>query len=383
MRSTSALLAIAALAGCEAEAPREAVGAAGAIAIVDFDDGTRVRVVELPTDPIAVDAPFSIGLEVEAHAPVELELVAWPPRTGGRELALGSAVTADDARRPLDPRTLVVPLPAGLGRVDAELALRPPWHPTDVLISLQPVHGDRRAQAIAGPRSRDGLGWLATLAVDPPPTAAVAARADTPVVIDGVLDEPVWSRALALDLVESLGGEPLGLASSVRFAWDDTALYAAAVFTDEDVWSDFRDHDDALWKQEAFELFVFGRGVAGRYLELQVSPRSVTFDASFARHRQGDEGYDGRWQAAARVDGDLDRRDRPDRGWTAELALPWDELCAHTDAGCPPRAHDVLRINAFRLERPRRGPAIAGALSPTRVPDFHAAGNAATLELAP
>ncbi len=369
--------------GCRDVTVAESVGDGAAIALVTFDNGARVRVVELPPEPIAIGTPWTIGLEVEAPAPVELEIVAWPPRTGGREVALGSAVSAADAPRPADDRVVRIRVENALGRIDPELVLAGPWHPTDVLLSVQTVAGARAARAIAGPRTRDGLGWLATLAVDPPPSAVIAARAAAPLVIDGALDEPVWSSAIAVELVESQGGEPFGLPSTVRFAWDEASLYAAAVFVDDDVWSDFLDHDDALWKQEAFELFAFGRTTTGRYLELQVSPRGVTFDAHFARHRQGDAGYDGQWQAAVIVDGDLDHRDRPDKSWTVELAVPWAELCARTDASCPPRAHDVLRINAFRLDRPRRGPPLAGALSPTRVPDFHAARNAATLELAP
>ena len=38
-------------------------------------------------------------------------------------------------------------------------------------------------------------------------------------------------------------------------------------------------------------------------------------------------------------------------------------------------------VNAFRFERPDKKAAIALALSPPRVPDFHAPENAAVLEL--
>jgi hypothetical protein len=109
----------------------------------------------------------------------------------------------------------------------------------------------------------------------------------------------------------------------------------------------------------------------------------VTFDARFAQYRRGDEAWDSAWQTAARVDGTLDVRDDADTGWTAEVAIGWDEICAETSATCPPAAGGVLRVNAFRFERPAEGPAAALALSPTRVPDFHAAANAAMLTLAP
>jgi hypothetical protein len=126
---------------------------------------------------------------------------------------------------------------------------------------------------------------------------------------------------------------------------------------------------------------VLGQADRRDYLELQVSPRGVVFDARFARYRKGDEAWNGRWQAAVDLRGTLDdRRDR-DEGWSAELAIPWTEICEHTKTPCPPAAGQTLRINAFRFERPHERPPIGLALSPPRVPDFHAPEHAAVLEL--
>jgi len=72
-----------------------------------------------------------------------------------------------------------------------------------------------------------------------------------------------------------------------------------------------------------------------------------------------------------------------DEGWTTEFAVPWSDICEHTEVECPVAAGMSLRVNAFRLERPRKGPTVGLALSPTRVPDFHAPENSAVLELLP
>ena len=72
-----------------------------------------------------------------------------------------------------------------------------------------------------------------------------------------------------------------------------------------------------------------------------------------------------------------------DEGWTTELAVPWSEVCEHTGVECPVGPGTTLRVNTFRLERPRKGSAVGLALSPTRVPDFHAPENSAVLELLP
>lgn len=367
--------------GCAVE-PHDGARRTGddAIARIGWDDGAALRVLALSPDPIAPGDTVELALELEGHAARELELVLWPPRVGGRELVIGSGTTTDDARRPDDPRVVrtIVELAPGPG--SAALALPSPWHPRTAMITVARTDGVRVTN---GPRTRDGLGIAGLVRVATTPTQATAVHAASAPAIDGVLDDAVWSAATPMTLLDSLEGEPVAPASTLQLAWDDAALYAAARFDDDDVWSEYEAHDDKLWEQEAFELFLLGRGDRRRYLELQVSPRGVTFDAKFERYRRGDEAWDGQWQAAVKVDGTVARRDDRDRGWSVEVAVPWSEICAHTETPCPPRAGASFRINAFRLDRPRRGPAIAQSLSPTRVSDFHAPENAATLELLP
>jgi hypothetical protein len=185
-------------------------------------------------------------------------------------------------------------------------------------------------------------------------------------------------------MVHSLDGEPYDeRPSTVRLGWDAAALYVAAEIDDPDVWSEYERRDDPLWNQEVFELFVLGAADRRRYLELQVSPRGTAFDARFARYRDGDEAWNGRWQAAVDLRGTLDdRRDRDD-GWSVELSIPWAEICEHTQTTCPPAPGQTLRINAFRFERPQGEgrPPVGLSLAPPRVPDFHAPELSAVLEL--
>src|SRR5690606_3441928 len=165
--------------------------------------------------------------------------------------------------------------------------------------------------------------------------------------------------------------------------WTSEALLLGARLRDRDVWATLTRHDDALWDEEVFEIFIFGSAEPKDYVELQVSPRGVIFDARFARYRQGDVAWKSAWTPLVSVDGTLDEpRDR-DRGWSIEAAIPWDEICTQTDASCPPHPGMQLRLNTFRFERPRPGQVTALALSPPRVPDFHAPANAAIVELQP
>jgi hypothetical protein len=344
--------------------------------------GMKVSGAQIEPATLRPGEAARLTLEITGlSAPVMARVAVEPPRSGSRQVARGG-VGAPPLEVPEDARVRAVEVELSEGSNAIDLpALPVPWHPRRALVTLSLLAGAEVIPATAGPRRADGAGVLALAPVQTEPTRIDALRTESPIAIDGVLDEPPW-REGGTALVESLEGEPWdGPPTHVWAAWDDTSLYVAAHVEDTDVWSDFQRHDDPLWDAEVFEVFVFGDDDDRDYLELQVSPRGVTFDARFARHRQADRAWTSRFVTAARVDGTLDRRDDRDRGWVAEVAIPWDEICAETAASCPPRAGASLRMNAFRFERPAEGATVGLALSPTRVPDFHAARNAAILTL--
>ncbi len=339
-----------------------------------------------PGEAVAVRFPVT-GLRDGARLRIGLRA----PQVAGRQEARGQASLPKG--QVIDRRDRWAEATVQAGEATATLEVATPWHASHAVLVAELV-GD---VAIAGPRRADGAAILGAVAIEVGPTRVEAIRA-AGITVDGALDEPAWAGQVGVALGQSLGGEPdpewtaeaapgsLGsldprLGTRVAFAWDDDNLYAAADLPDSDLWSDYRAQDDPLYKQEAFELFVAAGNDGRRYLEFQVSARGVTFDARFPRHRAGDEAWDSRWRTAARADGTVDEpRDR-DRGFVAEVAIPWDEVCAETGLECPPRPGMELRVNAFRLERVGRRRAIGLSLSPTRVPDFHAWDNAAVLVL--
>lgn len=346
-----------------------------------FANGVTIDGIATP-DRVEPGAAFEVRWRATGSLDdLRLRLRAWPPRAGSRQVALGG-VGAPPPVAPIDPRVVELEPVALTEHGAATIELPAPWHPDQVLLTATLLDGDSPVPATAGPRRHDGVAQLALVDVVPRPTAVAAASTDTPVEVDGQLDEAVWQRATATELVHSLDGEPyLDRPGSVRFAWDAQALYVGAQIEDPDVWSQYTQRDDPLWKQEVFELFIFGDAARRGYLELQVSPRGTVFDARFDDYRKGQPAYDGAWRSAVQLRGTLDNRRDRDEGWSAELAVPWSEICEHTEVACPVAAGTSLRINSFRFERPEKRPAVGLALSPPRVPDFHAPENSAVLTL--
>lgn len=366
---------------------------------IEFADGlvvARRRVTPARPGP---GAALEVSAQVTGLAPgTALWLGLRAPRAAGRQEVAGQSrrIVAPVA----DPRDRWAEAKVADGVMTATIELPGEWHAEHAVLVLEARRGASTVRATGGSRLDGGAGVLAVVPVATRPTRVTATRVPAgALTIDGRIEEAAWARRPALLLAESLDGEPdpgatavdlqalgeaalePGRGTTLRLAWDEEFLYLAASLPDADLWTEYTAQDEPLYKQEAFEFFVAASGEGSRYLEYQVSARGVTFDARFPRYRAGDEAWDSSWRTAVRVwgtlDGDVDR----DRGWSVEAAIPWAELCEHTELRCPPAPGMRLRVNAFRLERPDRKRSHALALSPTRAPDFHAWANAAELEL--
>ena len=198
-------------------------------------------------------------------------------------------------------------------------------------------------------------------------------RASGPIAIDGVLSEPAWERAeRAGPFVRSLDGKPCSAQTVARLLWDDENLYVAFQAEDPNIATPFTRDDEPLYTSNVVEIFVNPSG------EIELSPANVLFDASFTGRRQGmDLAWSSRARHAVHLDGTLNDPRDVDRGWTAELAIPFAAL-----TGMPrprPQRGDTWRFNLYRLRQGPGQPNEGQALSPPMAGDFHALDRFATL----
>ena len=172
----------------------------------------------------------------------------------------------------------------------------------------------------------------------------------------------------------------------MRLLWDDDNLYAAFSVADDDIRATHTSHDAPLWEEEVVELFVDPWGAERLYVEIEVSPANVVFDALVVnRAREGEELRDlealTSWdcaglRTAVRVDGVLNGGP-VSRGWDVELALPIRQLAPRR----APAPGVEWRFNAYRVDRSQRGDELQ-ALSPIGRPDFHVPARFAVLRFA-
>lgn len=279
---------------------------------------------------------------------------------------------------------------AKAGSTQIELQIPQNWQDRSVTLlayrkkqgSLVPVLSGARLPSSDPPQAKAArvmVGGVLPLA--PTLLPVQVAPAPAPVTIDGRdADWPASRPRHAL--VHSLTGERITTRTSqLRVMWTQDELLLFAELQDPDLWAPDKLRDDPLYRKEALEVFVGADGDTRDYLELQISAADVIFDAAHPRYRQQDRSFDGPWRHAVVRDGTLHRRKDKDKGWTAELALPWSMLCEKTRLRCPVGPGTRFRVNVFRVESLGSGAQIGTSLSAVYRPDFHAMDRAAVFTL--
>ncbi len=216
----------------------------------------------------------------------------------------------------------------------------------------------------------------------PPPVAKPfsapqlqARQAVGPITVDGKLDEPTWKAAVPNGPLGRPDGTPStpDMKTTVRVLWDEQNLYIAFNVKDAVGTSMFAARDEELWKQDVVEVYLDPDADGKQYIELQVSPKNIIFDALFAERRKPDWPEAKKWNfanmktavATQTADGGLDA------GWNVEIAIPWTDLA---DAkGAKPAIGGKWRANFFRIENKDKGQDFASwsAVAEGGGSDFH------------
>lgn len=214
-----------------------------------------------------------------------------------------------------------------------------------------------------------------------------AYRAPEPLSIDGKLDEAAWRLApRSPRFVDLISGRPTVHDTRAAVLWDDTHLYVGFWVEEPFVAARLTERDSLVWTENDIELFIAGKDA---YYEFQLNALGTIYEAlfiwddayerggfagrpEFSRDAEGAKPWNGvgyanhprgprlglfKWdlpglRAAAHVDGTINDDTDRDRGWTAEIAIPWSGLaCIAKGDGraLPPRDGDTWRMDFSRF----------------------------------
>ena len=212
-------------------------------------------------------------------------------------------------------------------------------------------------------------------------------RAAGPITIDGKLDEPSWEKApRSRAFVDIVTGEPAWFDTRAALLWDDAYLYFGFTVPETDVWGTLTERDSKIYLDNDVEVFIACKDA---YYEFEINaldtiyevfwiwkdvfkPGSIydvpewDLDTQKVATLSGVGGHihprGARWGFlewdfpgllhAVHVDGTLNKRDDVDKGWTVELAFPWEGMRWLADSrSLPPESGDVWRIDCSRFEK--------------------------------
>lgn len=227
----------------------------------------------------------------------------------------------------------------------------------------------------------------------------VAYRTADEVQIDGILDEYVWQNApRSPRFRDMIYGEEAIHDTRAAVLWDDEYLYVAYWIEEPDLQATLTERDAPIYQDNDVEFFIAGKD---GYYEFEINSYGTIYEVLFfwedayktggyetieelAIDKPGVRPFHGvgyknhpmgprigfwNWDlpgllTAVSLDGTINDSSDRDRGWTVELAIPWEGLALLAKAekrSLPPRDHDVWRMdfsrfNQYKEAAPSRDP---------------------------
>lgn len=180
---------------------------------------------------------------------------------------------------------------------------------------------------------------------------------NTSIQIDGNITEEEWQTAAWTQPFQDIEGPELptpDFETRVRMLWDNQFLYIAAELEETHIWATLKNHDDIIYRDNDFEVFISGDPTDQEYYEVEVNPFGTIFDLLLPKPYRDGGRANIPWNVpnltcAVQLNGTINKPDDTDRGWTVEMRLPFAEL-SKSHSGRSPMPGSVWRINFSRVE---------------------------------
>jgi hypothetical protein len=223
-------------------------------------------------------------------------------------------------------------------------------------------------------------------AADPTPARYTCQRTAGEMRIDGLLDEVSWQKAVRSEpFVDIVSGEAAWYETRVALLWDDRYLYFGFTIPETNAAATLTERDSKIYRDNDVEVFIAGENA---YYEFEINAYDTIYEVFWIWYdalRPGGPYEPSAWNTsgpniatlagvgghlhprgrrwgfldwdfpglrhAVHVAGTLNDSSDSDRGWTVELALPWEGLRLLADGrSLPPKDGDVWRIDCSRFQ---------------------------------
>jgi len=190
------------------------------------------------------------------------------------------------------------------------------------------------------------------------PKNYICYRTNSSIKIDGKLDESSWQNVVWTDDFVDIEGDlkPLPrFKTQMKMLWDDVYFYVGVWMEEPDIWATLKKRDSVIFRDNDFEVFIDPDGDTYRYYELEVNAFGTEWDLFLDRPYRDNNAAVDSWdiqglKTGVFIDGTINRPGDLDKGWSVEIAIPWDVLRECAPDHKLPSAGDQWRMNFSRVE---------------------------------
>jgi len=175
--------------------------------------------------------------------------------------------------------------------------------------------------------------------------------------IDGDINERVWANIPWSENFTDIEGskKPAPFFDTrCKMIWDCDNLYIAAELKDDHVWANVKKHDEVIFQDNDFEVFIDPNDNAQQYFEIEVNALNTVWELFLPKAYRNGSGSLISWDApglrsGVKVQGTVNRSSDKDGGWTVEMAIPYSALNIGDNVKIP-KEDDIWRINFSRVQ---------------------------------
>ena len=114
-----------------------------------------------------------------------------------------------------------------------------------------------------------------------PPKAYTAPYTQHTIKVDGDINEKAWQAAAWTDSfvdIEGSGKPQPKYKTRVKLLWNDSCLFVAAELEEPHVWANLKQHDNIVYYDNDFEVFLDPGNDVHQYFEIEVNALNTILD---------------------------------------------------------------------------------------------------------
>ncbi len=183
-------------------------------------------------------------------------------------------------------------------------------------------------------------------------------RAPHKIVVDGDVYNEEWKSIPWSEFFEDIEGDVKPkpyYQTRMKMLWDDNYLYIAAELEDPHIWAYLNKHDNIVYRDNDFEVFIDPTNDGLNYFEIEINSLETILDLFMEKPYNKRGKPDLKWNAkglnkAVKIYGSNNDTLVKDIKWTIELAIPWTAYNNRVTNLTKPKSGDTWHMNFSRVQ---------------------------------